>query len=81
MNGVQRELAPGPTLRLRLPVSNGTQAGPPIGVQKGPLAIAFGLACPGSEQEGAARPRSAFQGRWRSSRLGGACLPTWAKLA
>ncbi len=39
-----------------------------------------GWACPGSEQEGPARPRSAFQGRWRSGRVGGACLPTWASL-
>ncbi len=58
-------------------LSIGIQTGPPIGVQKGPLGHA-GWACPGSEQEGPARPRSAVQMRWRSGRVGGACLPTWA---
>jgi hypothetical protein len=37
-----------------------------------------GRVCPGSEQEGPARPRSAVQMRWRSGRVGGTCLPTWA---
>jgi len=47
--------------------------------KKDPLIMAVG-ACPGSEQEGPARPRSAFHKRWRSGRVGGTCLPTWASL-
>ena len=47
--------------------------------KKDPLIMAVG-ACPGSEQEGPARPRSAFHKRWRSGRVGGACLPTWASV-
>ena len=53
---------------------------PQSACKKDPLIMAV-WACPGSEQEGPARPRSAFQRRWRSGRVGGACLPTWAKLA
>ena len=50
----------------------------PQSASKKDPSIMAGWACPGSEQEGPARPRSAFQRRWRSGRVGGACLPTWA---
>ena len=60
----------------RILVSNGTQTGPRIGMQTGPLS-GVGQGCPGSEQEGPARSGATATSPAQRS-AGGACLPTGA---